>query len=197
LIRVAIVADTLTRARSLAELLAEDEALDIVETRAASAGMDRDQASMADVIVAVGLMRHQIPRAGPPVLAVTDVPIKQNDFGREVRGWLPINSSAAELAAAIFALAHHLVVLTPEQTKMWLHVEPADADRVFVEALTRRELQVLRMLADGLGNKEIAQHLGISDHTAKFHVAQILAKLGASSRAEAVALGIRRGLVPI
>jgi DNA-binding NarL/FixJ family response regulator len=53
------------------------------------------------------------------------------------------------------------------------------------------------MMADGLANKEIATQLAISDHTAKFHVAQILAKLGASTRAEAVSIGIRRGLVPI
>lgn len=69
--------------------------------------------------------------------------------------------------------------------------------RIVVEALTPRELQVLRMMADGLANEEIAAQLGISDHTAKFHVAQVLAKLGASSRAEAVAAGMRSGLVPI
>jgi DNA-binding CsgD family transcriptional regulator len=51
------------------------------------------------------------------------------------------------------------------------------------------------MLAAGLANKEIASCLNISDHTAKFHVASILGKLGAATRTEAVALGIRRGLV--
>jgi DNA-binding NarL/FixJ family response regulator len=54
---------------------------------------------------------------------------------------------------------------------------------------------VLRLLAEGLGNKEIAARLGISDHTAKFHISSILAKLGASSRTEAVTIGIRMGLV--
>jgi DNA-binding NarL/FixJ family response regulator len=63
------------------------------------------------------------------------------------------------------------------------------------EPLTRREREVLQMLAAGLGNKEIASRLDISDHTAKFHVGSILGKLGAASRTEAVALGIRRGLV--
>jgi DNA-binding NarL/FixJ family response regulator len=51
------------------------------------------------------------------------------------------------------------------------------------------------MLASGLGNKQIAAHLKISEHTAKFHVASILGKLGASTRTEAVSIGIRRGLV--
>jgi DNA-binding CsgD family transcriptional regulator len=51
------------------------------------------------------------------------------------------------------------------------------------------------MLASGLGNKEIAVQLAISEHTVKFHVASILGKLGAGTRTEAVSLGIRRGLV--
>jgi DNA-binding NarL/FixJ family response regulator len=63
------------------------------------------------------------------------------------------------------------------------------------EPLTPRESEVLQMLASGLANKEIAAKLAISEHTVKFHVASILGKLGAGSRTEAVALGIRRGLV--
>lgn len=61
--------------------------------------------------------------------------------------------------------------------------------------MTARELEVLRLLALGLANKQIAARLNISDHTVKFHVAAILGKLGASSRTEAVAIGIRTGLV--
>jgi DNA-binding NarL/FixJ family response regulator len=61
--------------------------------------------------------------------------------------------------------------------------------------LTPREVEVLRLLADGLANKEIAGRLGISDHTAKFHVAAILGKLHAATRAEAVAIGLRAGLI--
>jgi len=58
-----------------------------------------------------------------------------------------------------------------------------------------REIEVLRLMAEGYGNKEIASRLGISDHTVKFHISSILAKLGASSRTEAVTQGIRMGLV--
>ena len=65
------------------------------------------------------------------------------------------------------------------------------------QTLTAREMEVLGMLADGLGNKIIAARLGISAHTAKFHVASIMAKLGAGSRTEAVTIGMRRGLVVI
>jgi DNA-binding NarL/FixJ family response regulator len=61
--------------------------------------------------------------------------------------------------------------------------------------LTARELEVLRMMADGAANKAIAWKLGISEHTVKFHVASILQKLHAGSRTEAVTVGIRQGLV--
>jgi DNA-binding NarL/FixJ family response regulator len=70
---------------------------------------------------------------------------------------------------------------------------PEDSDG----ALTRRELAVLRLVAHGLGNKEIARELGISSHTVKYHLASLLAKLGVHSRTEAVTIGLRRGLVPL
>jgi len=61
--------------------------------------------------------------------------------------------------------------------------------------LTRREAEVLTMLAEGVGNKTIAARLRISEHTVKFHIASIFSKLGASSRTEAVTLGARQGLI--
>jgi DNA-binding NarL/FixJ family response regulator len=64
-----------------------------------------------------------------------------------------------------------------------------------VEALTERETQILQLLARGLANKQIAAALGISEHTVKFHVSSIYAKLGATNRTEAVRKGLQRGLV--
>ena len=64
-----------------------------------------------------------------------------------------------------------------------------------LDALTPREREVLDMLAEGLSNKEIAWRLQISEHTVKFHVASVFAKLDVSTRTEAVMQGIRRGLV--
>lgn len=66
-----------------------------------------------------------------------------------------------------------------------------------IEDLTARESEVLRLVSMGLGNKEIAVRLAISEHTAKFHISSILSKLHAGSRTEAVSLGIRKGLIPI
>lgn len=66
-----------------------------------------------------------------------------------------------------------------------------------LEALTRREHDVLRLMAEGLGNKQIAERLGITEHTAKFHVHTILGKLGTQSRTEAVVSAARLGLIAI
>ena len=65
------------------------------------------------------------------------------------------------------------------------------------EALTVREREVLELLSRGLPNKLIARRLQISEHTVKFHVSSIYAKLGASSRTDAVSRGVRRGLITI
>ncbi len=64
-------------------------------------------------------------------------------------------------------------------------------------ALTLREGEVLRLMAQGLGNKGIAAALGISVHTAKYHVASVLAKLDVHTRTEAVTRGLREGLLPL
>jgi two-component system, NarL family, response regulator YdfI len=115
-----------------------------------------------------------------------------------VRAVLPTTSSPDQLLAALQAAAAGLVVLHPSDLVAALPTAGSPASRPLAELaepLTRREREVLQMLAAGLGNKEIAGRLNISDHTAKFHVASILGKLGAATRTEAVALGIRRGLV--
>ncbi len=114
-----------------------------------------------------------------------------------IRAVLPSEISTDQLVAALQAAAAGLVVLHPtEIPAAFPAVAPASQPLAELpEPLTRREREVLQMLAAGLANKEIAARLNISDHTAKFHVAAILGKLGAATRTEAVALGIRRGLV--
>jgi NarL family two-component system response regulator YdfI len=114
-----------------------------------------------------------------------------------IRAVLPNELSTDQLAAALQAAAAGLVVLHPtEVPTAFPAAAPASQPLAELpEPLTRREREVLQMLAAGLANKEIAARLNISDHTAKFHVAAILGKLGAATRTEAVALGIRRGLV--
>jgi DNA-binding NarL/FixJ family response regulator len=100
------------------------------------------------------------------------------------RGVVPSNVTGPGLAAAVRAVYHGWVLSPPDTV-------PAAP----VEALTPREIEVVRVLADGLSNKEIAGRLGISEHTVKFHVNSILGKLGAGSRTEAVTIGLRSGLI--
>jgi DNA-binding NarL/FixJ family response regulator len=118
-----------------------------------------------------------------------------------VRAVLPNDISSDQLVAALQAAASGLLVLHPAQVPAPIINGFASATarsrglEELAEPLTPREGEVLQMLASGLGNKEIAAKLTISEHTVKFHVASILGKLGAGSRTEAVSLGIRRGLV--
>lgn len=110
------------------------------------------------------------------------------------RAVLHRSSSRNEIIAAIKVITSGLVVLPPELLATLLPEAPP-ADDVLKAQLTRRELEVLAAMADGASNKAIARQLGISFHTAKFHVAAILAKLDADSRTEAVAKAAQSGLV--
>lgn len=115
-----------------------------------------------------------------------------------VRAILPRESDPDEIIAAIYA-AHSGQVLLSAQVAESLAAVYGDQDLedAPTEEITARESEVLRMLAEGLANKEIAARLGISEHTVKFHISSILDKLGASTRTEAVTMGIRRGLILI
>lgn len=110
---------------------------------------------------------------------------------------LPREASASQLRAAIQAVAAGLLVAHPSSFSSLLPAPrlPVSAPSARLEPLTKREREVLQMLAAGLANKEIAARLAISEHTAKFHVASILGKLGAATRAEAVAIGLRSGII--
>jgi len=116
------------------------------------------------------------------------------------RAVLDRSASHNEIIAAIKAVASGLSVLPSDLLSTLLHEAPlADAllkaNGIEQVRLTRRELEVLAAMADGASNKAIARRLGISFHTAKFHVAAILAKLDADSRTEAVAKAAQLGLV--
>ena len=113
-----------------------------------------------------------------------------------LRAVLPRHASTLEIKAAIEAAAEGLVVLHPEIMSAMHFAEPARKVSAELDAaLTAREIEVLRMLAEGLANKNIAWRLGISEHTVKFHIASIFSKLHVSTRAEAVATGMRQGLI--
>lgn len=117
-----------------------------------------------------------------------------------VRGILTREAESAEIVAAVGAAAQGLLVLPAATARALLPVEsaaivPARGGGAILEPLTPRELEVLRLLGEGLGNKAIALRLRISEHTVKFHVGAVMAKLTAASRTEAVATAARRGLI--
>jgi NarL family two-component system response regulator YdfI len=115
-----------------------------------------------------------------------------------VRAVLPRNMSPGGIVAAVEAAGAGLAVLLPEGLDNLLRESTVSHRAVsppLVEALTPREIEVLGMMVEGWGNKEISTRLGISEHTVKFHVASIMGKLNASSRTEAVTSGIRHGLI--
>ncbi len=117
-----------------------------------------------------------------------------------VYGVLPLQASGEALRAAARALREGLIVwasglLPPVAPPPAFSVSEGEEEAT--ERLTPREIEVLRLLAEGLANKEIAARLGISEHTVKFHLSAIYSKLGAANRAEAVRMGLRRGLIPL
>jgi NarL family two-component system response regulator YdfI len=131
-----------------------------------------------------------IDRAEPPWIA--------NALRRGVKGILPRNASSVEIVWAIQAANSGLFLFDEEATRQLTARFGSQAlpERTeLVEELTVREIEILRKLAEGLGNKQIASSLAISEHTVKFHISSILDKLGASGRTEAVTIGIRMGLV--
>jgi two-component system, NarL family, response regulator YdfI len=115
-----------------------------------------------------------------------------------VRAILPRDASPEEIIAAVQAAATGLISLHPDAFDYLLSQTQEGKEFAFSDSiLSPREIEILRMIAEGLGNKEIAAKLGISDHTVKFHISSIFAKLGAANRAEAVTLGIRQGLIMV
>jgi DNA-binding NarL/FixJ family response regulator len=122
--------------------------------------------------------------------------------GLPLHGWgvLPVETSAEELQVAVQAVYEGLIVGAPAL------LEPMIAQMQIVSStekeqepatLTERENQVLQLLARGLPNKQIAAQLGISEHTVKFHVSSIYAKLQATNRTEAVRSGILQGMISL
>lgn len=115
------------------------------------------------------------------------------------RAVLPRHASPEEIRAAVRAAATGLASLPAALATAVLDDKSGDGTRAPADtgdrALTPREREILTLLGEGLANKEIGARLGISEHTVKTHLAAIYEKLGASNRAEAVATGLRRGLV--
>ncbi len=135
----------------------------------------------------------------PPVVAlVTSDDAMSATWACGVRGVLRREADGTQIASALDAVAHGLTV---SDRAMLIILPPAPkpnkttGDETIHETLTERELEVLRRIAEGLPNKQIARELSISEHTVKFHVNAILGKMNAQSRTEAVVRATRAGLI--
>jgi len=141
-----------------------------------------------------------IAHNGLPVVALKDNPTAAwaaQALRSGVKSILPREAGSEEIVAAIHAAYTGLVLLDPAIAQQMVERVGSATTQIptSYENLTPRENEVLAMLAEGLANREIADRLGVSDHTIKFHISSILDKLGASTRTEAVTLGLRMGLI--
>jgi len=146
-----------------------------------------------DGIAATATIRRTIPDT--EVLALTSV-LEDASVVGAVRagaiGYLLKDTEAEDLCRAIKAAAAGQVQLTPQAAARLMQVVSGPESP---EALTERETDVLRLLAQGQANKQIARRLSIAEKTVKVHVSNILSKLGVQSRTQAALYAIRTGLV--
>jgi DNA-binding NarL/FixJ family response regulator len=129
----------------------------------------------------------------PTVLlaAEPNAAIVRNAARMRIHSVLPMEVTARQLVSAISATVAGFAVTLPRAS-----AGVGEVMRI-TEDLTTREVEVLRLMARGQTNKQVAAQLKISEHTAKFHVSSVLSKLGARTRTEAVTIGMTRGLVAI
>lgn len=179
--------ETLALSNALVEVIGRAGLGDELQRKAAELAPD---VILAEVDGQGAAIAHALPRSQIVLLANENaLPLIRSG----IRAVLPQGASAREIGITLEAVAAGLIVMHPDA------VEAAPGEHPLAAPangpLSNREVEVLRMLSEGLANKEIAYRLGISEHTVKFHVASLFHKLNASSRTEAVTLGVRQGLI--
>jgi two-component system, NarL family, response regulator YdfI len=209
-IRVLVAAPSAVRRGGLEAMVREDSTLKLSGSAPSLASLAaRAQETQPDVIL-VDLPQAEaqflataalLEQSAIAVIALIDEPDARwiaRALRAGLRAILSRDSSAREILSAIAAASRGLILLDPAITaELASHTrsDRPETGQETLEELTPREIEVLGLMAEGFGNKQIASRLGISDHTVKFHISSILAKLDASSRTEAVTQGIRRGLI--
>lgn len=202
MIRVAIVSPNHALRVGLREVLGSHVNIKVIGE---SASLENIKDSETEVIVftSVSSVVLQNEYKDAAILFLTDdVESIRPLLNSKVRTWglLSADATEDELVAAVLAVGEGLWVGAPglvgELMRMPRSGESLGGD-VLIEPLTAREKEVLQLMAQGLANKQIAFSLGISEHTVKFHLSSLYAKLGISSRTEAVRRGIELGLISL
>lgn len=196
MIRVAIVASGMAMRVGLRQVVGSLPGVEIVAESGLVANLPP-----ADVLVLASIELLPHAEVLPASLLISDDPQDALRLAQlPVWGILPLETGEKELEAAIRALAQGLCVGAPSLLADFLpqHPGPAvDDTDLTANPLTGRESEILQLAAEGLANKQIGLALSISEHTVKFHLSAIYAKLGATSRTEAIRAGARRGLVTL
>jgi NarL family two-component system response regulator YdfI len=200
-IRVLLAAASTVRRAGLEALVKKAPLLQLAGSLHNALAVAQYAAQLQPDVVLLDLESETRTRAAAfPVVALIDEPSADwtaHALRSGVKAILPRDSGMEQILAAIQAAHAGLVLLDADVTQNLASripvasAQPAPA----LDNLTPREIEVLRMLAEGLGNREMAARLGISDHTVKFHISSILDKLGAATRTEAVTMGIRMGII--
>jgi two-component system, NarL family, response regulator YdfI len=222
-IRVLVSANSAVELAGLEAMVNSAPSLELVGSNLGQAGLDQQLAdTQPDVLLqsaGAGELDRQREWPSEANSAAIVVLASEPEFqaalaaiqDSSVAGVLPAWASPREIRAAVEAAAAGLIVVHPDVAEhLWSPLgngeEPAAGAAALEPSgstpspspglrLSPRETEILNLLAAGLGNKEIAWRLKISEHTVKFHVTSIFNKLNASGRAEAVAIGIRHGLI--
>jgi len=197
-LRVAVLTDDPLLKTGLTSLLAHDGAVEVVDLDGAEVAL---WDSGPDGARALARLREVGDLSVPVVAVVSDPAHLAPALAAGARGVVLRDQVDSGIGAALVAVKSGLTVI---DTALASALVPPAAGRVDgkrrgapTAELTERERQVVNLLAEGLSNKLIADRLGISDHTAKFHVNGVMVKLGASTRTEAVVEAVRRGLVTL
>jgi DNA-binding NarL/FixJ family response regulator len=203
--RAFVVAPTPVTRAGLRSMLANAEGTDVRVVGETSSPTDPSELSEADVVLLANeelLEEASFAVAEDGTQALVLISEEDHAVSRlrsmQLRGWgvVPPDAPPEELAAAIAAAGQGLIVLPKAVTERLLH-EPAASAEELSETLTAREREVLDLLGHGLSNKLIGRELHISEHTVKFHISSLYAKLGVNNRAEAVSRGARYGLISL
>jgi DNA-binding NarL/FixJ family response regulator len=203
--RAFVVAPTPVTRAGLRSMLANAEGTEVRVVGEASSPTDLSELSEADVVLLADeefLEEASIAVAEDGTQALVLISEEEHAVSRlramQLRGWgvVPPDAPPEELAAAVAAVGQGLIVLPKAMTERLLH-EPAASVGELSETLTTREREVLDLLGRGLSNKLIGRELHISEHTVKFHISSLYAKLGVNNRAEAVSRGARHGLISL
>ncbi len=212
MIRVLVCANSPVELTRLEAMVNSSRSLKLVGRNLGRAGLDQQlQETQPDILLervsSEDVEKLSLPDLGPTALARVWL-VNDPDFNAvldairtghtSLRGVLPYWASQREVQTSIEAVAAGLLVFHPDVVEHFTSPStalPRTSNMSYGQQLSPRESEILNMLAAGQGNKEIAWRLKISEHTAKFHVTSIFNKLNVSSRAEAVAVGMRLGLI--